>query len=88
MSDSEIAHSPNPDRSVPNRAKIIPVLPRSARLIAAAPALLEALKLILAEPHGCPMCDSGTLRNPDKQHWESCGFARAVAVVAQAEGRS
>jgi len=44
-------------------------------------ALFEALRLILAEPHGCPMCDSGKLRNPAKEHWDTCGFAKAKALT-------
>lgn len=24
----------------------------------------------------CPRCDSGKLRNPEKEHWESCGFGQ------------
>lgn len=49
--------------------------------------LLAAMKMILAEPYGCPMCDSGKLRNPAKEHWDTCGFARAVSVIAKTEGR-
>ena len=60
----------------------------NARLIAAAPDLLDALRLIMLEPHGCPMCDSGKLRNPDSQHWDACGFARAGEALEKAEGRS
>lgn len=43
--------------------------------------LRASLQLILAEPHGCPMCDSGKLRDPDKEHWDRCGFAKAAALV-------
>ena len=42
---------------------------------------LAALRLILAEPFGCPACDSGTLRDPQKSHWDRCGFAAAKAIV-------
>ncbi len=41
----------------------------------------NALKRILAEPYGCPMCDSGKLRNAAKEHWESCGYAMAFKVL-------
>lgn len=40
-----------------------------------------AIRAILAEPHGCPFCDSGKLRNPNKGHGESCGFAMAEALT-------
>jgi hypothetical protein len=43
---------------------------------------VTALRMILTEPHGCPTCDSGKLRNPSKEHWPECGFARATAVLA------
>lgn len=42
----------------------------------------EALRLIVAEPHGCPMCDSGKLRDPQKEHWDTCGFAKAQSIIA------
>jgi hypothetical protein len=45
---------------------------------------IEALRLILAEPFGCPFCDSGTLRNPTKTHTETCGFERARTLLAAA----
>jgi hypothetical protein len=48
--------------------------------------LLHALELILAEPHGCPFCDSGKLRkpmNPAKGHTADCGFDAAQRVVAK-----
>lgn len=60
----------------------------NARLVAAAPDLYEALKAIEADPHGCPMCDSGKLRNPDKEHWDRCGYPKLAAALAKAEGRS
>lgn len=44
--------------------------------------LQEAIVMILAEPHGCPMCDSGKLRSPNKPHWTTCGFGRAHALMA------
>jgi len=61
-----------------------------AHLIAAAPELLQALQVILEEPHGCPFCDSGRLRTPDvpgKEHTENCGFYLARRAIAKAEGR-
>jgi CelD/BcsL family acetyltransferase involved in cellulose biosynthesis len=44
--------------------------------------LEEVMRLILAEPYGCPMCDSGKLRNPAKEHWDCCGFAWAASLLA------
>lgn len=46
--------------------------------------LLAAVKAIFAERWGCPMCDSGVLRNPAKTHWPECSFAQAEAVIAWA----
>lgn len=40
-----------------------------------------ALRAILAEPYGCPMCDSGKLRNAAKKHWPNCGYALANAAL-------
>ncbi len=60
----------------------------NARLIAAAPELYAALKALMAEPYGCPFCDSGKLRmpnNPAKDHEVDCGFALARAALAHAE---
>ena len=37
-----------------------------------ADAFREAVRLIVAEPYGCPMCDSGVLRSDAKRHWEVC----------------
>lgn len=36
---------------------------------------------ILAEPFGCPFCDSGKLRNPAKNHLEDCGFAMMTKAL-------
>ncbi len=41
-----------------------------------------ALKMILAEPYGCPACDSGKLRGK-KPHWDECGYGVAQALLAQ-----
>ena len=47
------------------------------------PARLEAaLRAILAEPYGCPFCDSGKLRNPTKGHTDKCGFGLAQAELS------
>ncbi len=43
-------------------------------------ALEDALRLILAEPYGCPMCDSGKLRG-HKSHWDACGFGKAQGLM-------
>lgn len=56
----------------------------NGRLIAAAPAMFEALQALIKEPHGCVFCDSGKLRNPARDHEETCGFAKARAALSQA----
>lgn len=35
---------------------------------------MKALQQIKADPSGYPMCDSGKLRDPDKAHWDTCGY--------------
>lgn len=42
----------------------------------------NAIKKILANPQGCPMCDAGVLRNPDKKHWPDCPYEIARAALA------
>lgn len=44
--------------------------------------LREALEAIVKRPDGCPWCDSGVLRNPEKGHGPDCGFAKAGALAA------
>ena len=44
--------------------------------------LREALEAIVKRPDGCPWCDSGVLRNPEKGHGPDCGFAKADALAA------
>jgi len=58
----------------------------NARLIAAAPAMLEALQAISSDPYGCVFCDSGALHNPSKGHEDSCGFFKAQTAIALATG--
>lgn len=41
----------------------------------------SALQAILNEPFGCPFCDSGKLRNPNKDHTSTCGFKLAVEAL-------
>jgi hypothetical protein len=45
--------------------------------------LALAIEAILADPDGCPMCDSGKLRNPGKPHWPECGFDQAAKALAE-----
>lgn len=40
-----------------------------------------ALQAILKEPFGCPFCDSGKLRNPNKDHTSTCGFRLAAEAM-------
>jgi len=56
---------------------------RADRAEARVAELEGALALILFDPYGCPMCDSGKLRNPDKEHWPECGFAMAKSLLAR-----
>lgn len=44
----------------------------------------EAVEAILKEPYGCPFCDSGKLRSPDKDHLPNCGFLLAAKFAALA----
>lgn len=41
----------------------------------------DALRAILAEPHGCQFCDSGKLRNSEKPHDPNCGFLQASEAL-------
>lgn len=43
--------------------------------------LEAAIVALLAEPYGCPMCDSGKLRTPRKEHWDTCPYKRAKALL-------
>lgn len=52
-------------------------------LIARADALEAVLRAILAEPHGCPQCDSGIPRSA-KQCWPECGYGRARKLLETA----
>lgn len=69
-------------------AEAIAALPR---LLAACLARLAqqeaALRAILAEPQGCPMCDAGVLRNDKKEHWDDCPYPKARAALAGAAAR-
>ena len=42
-----------------------------------------ALCTLLAEPFGCPFCDSGELRNRAKDHNESCGYWMAAVALGE-----
>jgi len=42
-------------------------------------------KVIKADPSGCPMCDSGKLRDPDKAHWDTCGYLLMEMVLTCAD---
>jgi hypothetical protein len=43
--------------------------------------LWQVLEVLDANPYGCPMCDSGRLRDSTKQHWPECGHARMRALL-------
>lgn len=42
--------------------------------------LLNALNDLLSGDLGCPMCDNGKLRNPDKEHWDNCKWENARKI--------
>jgi hypothetical protein len=44
-------------------------------------AMCDALTAILADPHGCRFCDSGKLRNPKKEHDDTCGYLLAATAL-------
>jgi len=43
----------------------------------------DALTRILDSPYGCAYCDSGKLRNTQKDHDERCGFAQATDLLGE-----
>jgi hypothetical protein len=49
---------------------------------------VEIIKKLLTEPYGCPMCDSGKLRSPEKQHWYDCPYLLANNFLAELEAIS
>ena len=53
-------------------------------LLAERKALLDAVRLMVLAPDGCPMCDNGILRG-DKPHWNTCGFNAAQQAIAMCE---
>lgn len=59
------------------------VVAANALLVTVAPDMHEALLAIKADPHGCPRCDSGRLRDPGKGHWERCGFRKLEDALAK-----
>lgn len=52
-------------------------MPSNTRLDA-----LTIIRNLLAEPYGCPMCDCGTLRRPDAEHWDDCPYLAAQNLLA------
>jgi hypothetical protein len=46
--------------------------------------LRAAVRGIFANPQGCPMCDAGVLRNPDKGHWDDCPYEIARKTIGEA----
>lgn len=42
--------------------------------------LLNALEDLLSGDSGCPMCDYGVLRNPNKDHWDTCKWSNALKI--------
>lgn len=50
--------------------------------------LQDALQGLLDDPYGCPLCDCGTPRNPEKGHWPECPYEPARAVLAAEKARN
>ena len=46
-------------------------------------ALEDALRGLLDEPYGCPLCDAGRVLNPAKGHWPDCPYEIARALVGE-----
>lgn len=46
-------------------------------------ALEDALRGLLDEPYGCPLCDAGRVLNPAKGHWPECPYEIARVVLAE-----
>lgn len=67
---------PQPDKC----ERLLSMHPDDARNIERKLRRLErALTAILKDPHGCPFCDSGKLRDTAKGHDPACGYALAGA---------
>jgi len=83
---SEVAEKKLPPASVTPRlgTDAAPASDSVGKNLAAMKSENETLKttllLILAEPYGCPACDSGKLRS-HKPHWDQCGFGKAQALL-------
>jgi hypothetical protein len=41
----------------------------------------RAFNELLMDPHGCKFCDSGRLRNPQKEHTDECGFGQIQKIM-------
>lgn len=44
--------------------------------------LIDALRALVRDGHGCRFCDSGKLRNPSKGHDPECGYVKAEKVLS------
>jgi hypothetical protein len=45
--------------------------------------MAEALdKVVNSDNYDCPMCDSGKLRNPSKEHWDDCAWNNARTLLS------
>lgn len=40
-----------------------------------------ALRGLINDPYGCPMCDSGRLRDQAKGHWPECPYPAALSAL-------
>ena len=74
VKDMRVEQNAFVDREIENSMRPRPSADARAKLE-------RALKAILAEPYGCPFCDSGKLRNPTNDHTETCGFKLAADAL-------
>jgi|ERR1035437_467670 hypothetical protein len=63
------------------------LIKKNEELIKKKEEVLEALNSLLntdlekySQTTGCPMCDNGVLRNPEKEHWENCNWNNARII--------
>lgn len=57
------------------------------RCLATSDSIKEALRAILADPHGCTLCHSGKIINPDKGHQPYCPFVKATTALGMDDAK-
>jgi len=58
-----------------------PVVPQAPKVDVINQEIVAALRRIMEQPFGCPMCRSGAIITEGKQHWDNCGFKMANEVL-------